>query len=169
MKKFPWSTRRLPAGTLLAAILLLVGLAWAAGEIMSVQVRTGQLRARPSFLGAKVADVRYGAKVTVKDRRGPWVEVWDEAGHKGWLHESALSEKNLQMASGNVEAATGASGEEVALAGKGFNEQVENEYRKQNKDLDYAWVDRMETIVISAQQAEEFLNKGDIQPQEGGR
>jgi len=169
MKQIHRSDRRLAAGSLFALFLLLAGLTWAAGEIMSVQVRTSHLRSKPSFLGARQAEVVYGAKVTVQGRRGPWVEVTDAAGHQGWLHESALSEKNLQMASGSIEAGTGASGEEVALAGKGFNEKVEKEYRKQNGDLDYSWVDRMETIVVTAPEAEKFLRQGDVQPREGGR
>ncbi|PID37580.1 MAG: peptide-binding protein, partial [Proteobacteria bacterium] len=115
------------------------------------------------------ADVAYGAKVTVQKRQGPWVEVTDAAGHQGWLHESALSQKKLKLVSGSIEAGTGASGEEVALAGKGFNETVEKEYRKQNADLDYSWVDRMEKMVVTAPEMETFLRQGGIQSREGGR
>lgn len=156
-------------GGLLAALLVLAGLVWAAGEMMSVQVRTGQLRSRPSFLGSRIAEVDYGTRVTVLARRGSWVEVQDPDGRQGWLHESALSEKSLTMSSGDVEAASGASGDEIALAGKGFNEQVEKEYRKQNTKLDYTWVDRMETVVVTAEEAQKFLSEGGIEPAEGGR
>ncbi len=161
--------KHLPVGMLLAFVLLLAGLVWAADEILSVQVRATQLRAKPSFLGARQADVAYGAKVTVQKRQGPWVEVTDAAGHQGWLHESALSQKKLKLVSGSIEAGTGASGEEVALAGKGFNETVEKEYRKQNADLDYSWVDRMEKMVVTAPEVETFLRQGGIRSREGGR
>lgn len=154
---------------ILMVALLVAGLAWAAGQVMSVQVRTSQLRSRPSFLGSTVTEVGYGAQVTVKSHKGSWVEVSVPGGQSGWLHESALSEDELAMVSGELEANTGASGEEIALAGKGFNKQVEGEYRKQNGDLDFTWVDLMETMVISPEQAEEFLAAGEVEPNEGGR
>ena len=159
---------RLGAG-LWVALVLMAGIAWAAGQIMSVQVRTTKLRARPSFLGATISDISYGTQVNVASRQGPWVKVTGPQGKTGWLHESALSEKELAMVSGGTEAATGASGEEIALAGKGFNDQVEKEYRKQNEDLDFNRVDRMEKIVVTPEQAEAFLAAGQIIPAEGGR
>ena len=116
---------------------LLTGLTWAAGQVMSVQVRTTQMRSRPSFLGSAVAEMTYGTQVKMVTQQGPWVKVTSPQGKTGWLHESALSEKDLAMVAGGTEAATGASGEEIALAGKGFNAQVEKEYRKQNQDLDF--------------------------------
>ncbi len=159
--------RRLGAALWLA-LLLLAGLAWAAGQVMSVQVRTSKLRSRPSFLGSAVSDVAYGTKVTVESQQGPWVKVQVAGGGAGWLHESALSEKELAMVSGSTEANTGASGEEIALAGKGFSEGVENEYRNKNQDQDFTWVDRMEKIVISPEQAERFLADGQVTPPTGG-
>ena len=127
------------------------------------------MRSKASFLGSTVGEVGYGTQVTVISQRGPWVQVTAPDGASGWLHESALSEDELAMVSGSIDAETGASGEEIALAGKGFNEQVEGEYQKENEDLDYTWVDLMEKMVISPQQAEEFLNAGQVKPSEGGR
>ncbi len=159
--------RRFTLG-LWVGLLLLAGVAWAAGQAMSVQVRTTKLRARPSFLGSTISDVDYGTKVTVESRRGPWVQVALAGGRSGWIHESALSEKKLAMSSGQTTANTGASGEEIALAGKGFSDEVEQEYRNQHSEQDYTWVDFMETIVISPEQAEQFLAAGQVKPAEGG-
>ena len=162
------SRKRLGA-SLMMALFLVAGLAWAAGEVMSVQVRTTKLRSKPSFLGATVVEVGYGAQITVKSTRGPWVEVTAPGGETGWLHESALSEDELAMVSGTINANTGASSEEIALAGKGFNDQVESEYQKKHGDLDYTWVDLMEKMVITPEQAEEFLAAGQVEPNEGGQ
>jgi uncharacterized protein YgiM (DUF1202 family) len=151
------------------AVALVAGLAWAAGQVMSVQVRTSNLRVRPSFLGTTISKVTYGTQVTVDSRQGPWVKVTVSQGQTGWLHESALSEKELAMVSGETEAATGASGEEIALAGKGFSDQVEQEYRQQNQGLDYQTVDRIEKIVVTPEQAVAFLAAGQVKPAEGGR
>ena len=105
--------------------------AWAAKE-MSVQVRDGQLRNRASFLGAVTAQVAYGDRVTVNQTQAGWCEVAKADGAKGWIHESALTPKRVVMSSGTTDARSGASGEEVALAGKGFNSDVEREFKAKN-------------------------------------
>ena len=134
--------------------------AWAAKE-MSVQVRDGQLRNRASFLGTVTATVAYGDRVTVNQTQAGWCEV-SIAGKTGWIHESALTPKKVVLASGTADARAGASGEEVALAGKGFSKEVEAEYKKQNKNVDYTWVDWMGRQTVPGEQLVEFLKQGDL-------
>ena len=134
--------------------------AWAAKE-MSVQVRDGQLRNRASFLGTVVGTVAYGDRVTVNQTQAGWCEV-TSAGKTGWIHESALTPKKVVLASGTTDARAGASGEEVALAGKGFSKEVEAEYKKQNKNVDYTWVDWMGRQTVPSEQLVEFLKQGDL-------
>jgi len=153
----------------LATVLLLAVAAWAVGEMMSIQVRNGALRTRPSFLGKVTTELQYGTRVTIKATRGPWIQVSDSAGNVGWIHDSALTDKKLKLVSGDVAAATGASSDEIALAGKGFNSQVEDEYKKGQPGEGFKWVDHMESIVISPEQAEAFLAAGEVKPNlEGG-
>ena len=57
-----------------------------------------------------------------------------------------------------------ASSDEVALAGKGFSQEIETEYKKQNRSLDYAWVDRMLTFKVSDADALRFLQEGGLEP-----
>lgn len=134
--------------------------AWAAKE-MSVQVRDGQLRNRASFLGTVIGTVAYGDRVTVNQTQAGWCEV-TLAGKTGWIHESALTPKKVVLASGTTDARAGASGEEVALAGKGFSKEVEAEYKKQNKNVDYTWVDWMGRQTVPSEQLVEFLKQGDL-------
>jgi hypothetical protein len=54
---------------------------------------------------------------------------------------------------------TSASSSEVALAGKGFNQEVENAY-KTNGDLNYADVDRTETLTVNEAELYRFLDEG---------
>jgi hypothetical protein len=142
-------------------VALVAGSAWAAKE-MSVQVREGQLRNRASFLGAVTGTVAYGDRVTVKQTQAGWSEVATAAGAAGWIHESALTPKRIVMGSGTDDARIGASGEEIALAGKGFNKEVEAEYKRQNTKLDYAWVDRMLGFRVEPAQLVEFLKQGEL-------
>ena len=65
------------------------------------------------------------------------------------------------MRAGTTDAATGVSSDEVALAGKGFNEQVEAKLRKDGT-LDYTWVDRMSAFNAGADQIAKFRTQGHL-------
>ena len=135
--------------------------AWAAKE-MSVQVRDGQLRNRASFLGTVVGTVAYGDRVTVNQTQAGWCEV-SSAGKTGWIHESALTPKKVVLSGGTPDARVESVGsEEVALAGKGFSKEVESEYKKQNPQLDFTWVDWMGRQKVSGEQLVQFLKQGDL-------
>jgi len=126
---------------------------------MSVQVRNCKVRATPSQLGAVVASVEYGAVLQTGALEKGWYPVTTADGKTGWVHESALSKKPIAMRAGTSDAATGVSSDEVALAGKGFNEQVEAKVRREGK-LDYTWVDRMSAFNVSADQITQFRSAG---------
>jgi hypothetical protein len=54
---------------------------------------------------------------------------------------------------------SGVSASEVALAGKGFNEEVENAYKAGGK-LNYADVDKTEAIRVTDEDLEKFVTDG---------
>ena len=142
-----------------------------AQKSMTVQIQEGQLRATPSHFGKITAKIFYGDGVTVLEEKGDWkrVSVADGKG-QGWLHGSALTKKRTIQKAGRSQAGTSVSQDEIALAGKGFSEEVEKEYRKSNANLDYAWINRMETIRISPRQMENFIEDGRLVLRgEGGR
>ena len=136
--------------------------AWAAKE-MSVQVRDGQFRNRASFLGTVTATVAYGDRVTVNQTQAGWCEVATASGASGRVHEAAPTPKRVGLSSGAEDArAQSVGSEEVALAGKGFSKEVEAEYKKQNKDLDYTWVDWMGKQTVPPEQLVQFLKQGGL-------
>ncbi len=153
--------KRRPSRLGILAVLLAVGAGVALAGPMSVQVRNGKVRATPSQLGSVVASVDYGAKVEAGTPEKGWYPVKTADGKTGWLHESALSKKPIAMRAGTTDAATGASSDEVALAGKGFNEQVEAKLRKEGK-LDYTWVDRMSAFKVDPNEISRFLKEGHL-------
>ncbi len=142
-----------------------------AQETLSVQVRKGELRTTPSFLGKIVARVAYGDRVDVAEKRGAWRKVSPHGGKlQGWIHASALTSKRVALRAGQSSVRTGATRDELALAGKGFSEEVEASYRKENRKLDYTWINRMETFEVTPDQMRNFLVQGNISlPREGGR
>jgi len=148
-----------------------MGLAVAARSdsgMMSVQVKEGQLRSAPSFLGSIVGPVSYGDRVETVQKQGDWVEVKSPKNLRGWIHQSALTGKQVVLNPG-AQAPSAASSQEIALAGKGFNSDVEAQYRKNNAGIDYTTVNRMETFRVSREQMVSFLDEGKIKPSEGGR
>jgi uncharacterized protein YgiM (DUF1202 family) len=143
------------------AVLLVVCAGAALAGPMSIQVRNGKVRATPSQLGSVVASVEYGDKVQAGTLEKGWYPVTTADGKTGWLHESALSKKPIVMRSGTTDAAAGVSSDEVALAGKGFNEQVEKKLRSEGT-LDYAWVDRMSAFNVGADEIAKFRTQGHL-------
>jgi hypothetical protein len=135
--------------------------------MMSVQVKAAQVRGKPSFLGPVVATLAYGDQVEAIQQSGDWAQVRTASRQEGWLHQSALSSKRILLNAGGADAKGAASSQEVALAGKGFNSDVERQFRGKNPNLDFAWVDRMERITVSAQQSVAFLQAGEVRPTGG--
>jgi len=141
----------------------------AQNQRMSVQVQDGKLRADPSFLGKTIGTVAYGDAVTVIRQQDPWLYVSTRSGQlTGLIHNSAVTEKEIVLRAGDANVQKTASQREIALAGKGFNPQVENEYRRRNPNLDFEWVDRMERIIVSDAEIRQFIKDGKLSP-EGGK
>jgi hypothetical protein len=137
-------------------------------KTMTVQVKEGQLRGTPSFLGTIVAKLSYGDKVEIIQDQENWKKVAVRGGAQGWIHTSSLTTKTIALKAGAGNVQTSATGGEIALAGKGFSEEVEKQYKKLNSKLDYAWVDRMERFQVTPEQMQAFLKQGSIVPAEGG-
>ncbi|MBE0616595.1 MAG: SH3 domain-containing protein [Proteobacteria bacterium] len=153
---------------LLATFLAGASLA-ALPRLLSVQVRQGQAHATPSFLGPLLATLAYGDQVEAREEQGAWTRVGLPGGGEGWMHTSALTEKKLTLTAGQANRDQSASGQELALAGKGFNAQVEGEFKARNGQLDFAWVDRMETFSVAPEQMARFLREGEVTPEGGAR
>ncbi len=136
-------------------------------EKKSVQVRESHLRNSPSFLGKIVATVHYGDRLTVLEDKSPWVKT-SINGKQGWLHDSALTTQTIVLNPNAKTVASAADSDEIALAGKGFNKQVEDKFRQTHTHANFAMVDKMETSMnISQKEIEAFLKQGNLHPQGG--
>ena len=151
-------------------LILLAATALAAGPVeMSVQVKSGQVLETPSFLGKVVARLNYGDRIQVLEQQGDWSKVTAPDGQTGWIHSSALTKKKIAMKAGSQNAQTAASGDDLALAGKGFNSDVEADFKAKNRNVDFTWVDKMDKIKVPPEAKQQFLKDGGIQPAEGGK
>lgn len=132
-------------------------------KLMSVQVKSGQVRSTPSFMGKIIDRVAYGVRVSVSREAGGWAKVAVPGrGTAGWMHTSALTEKKIVMKPSAADVRQSASGNEIALAGKGFNREVEREYQARNSGLDYSRVNVMEQIVVTQAEIQKFVEAGGL-------
>jgi len=154
-------------GTVLGLLFLALtaGVTFAQSE-MSVTVRETQVRERPSFLAKVVATVKYGDRLTVLNQQSGWVQV-RSGGQQGWINASALTEKKIVFQAGSSNVSTSASSSEVALAGRGFNKEVEDKYASE-QNLDYSGVDRMERYGKDTATLIAFMEAAKLHFDEGG-
>ncbi|MFO7534373.1 MAG: SH3 domain-containing protein [Kiritimatiellia bacterium] len=138
--------------------------------LMSVQLKSADLRDKPSPFGSVAGSLAYGDRVLVLEQSGSWCHVKKaiDGDAAGWMHISALTPKHILLKAG-TDASTKASSDEVAIAGKGFNPQVESQYRAANSKLDFAAIDRMEKIKIPLRDIQAFIEKGSLEPKGGAK
>ena len=151
----------------LVAALLVAAVAVAATETVTVIVQKTSIRRDRQFYAPTVAEAALGEAFTVLAREKGWVKVGTGSG-EGWLHESAVTAKKV-AASSQGPAGGKVADEDIALAGKGFNPQVESEYRKRNPQADFAAVDRMERLGAADKALVSFIADGNLQPRGAGK
>lgn len=141
--------------------LLLVALALAAGRAMTVVVEEAKVRKTKAFFAPVVSTLKEGDSVKVGALEGGWYKV-----SGGWLHQSALAGGKAKAGGSKWEGSDEAQAEEVTLAGKGFNEDVEKRYKGERSDVDFEAVDRMEARKVSEKELLKFMKEGQTLPQE---
>jgi len=139
--------------------LFVIGIAAAqasVGGTMYVSTKTVALKASTGFFAKTNFTLKYGDRVTIIQISGKNAEVRNAASssQRGWTAIANLSAR--QIVSGNANAI---SANEVALAGKGFNQEVENTYKAKG-NLNYADVDKVETLSVKEEDLQKFMVEG---------
>ena len=146
--------------------LVLAGAALAAAGVLTVTVEEAKVRKQKLFYAPVTATVRLGDRLQAEEPEEGWYRV-SVGGKAGWLHQSAVNAKAAGARTGKWEGGTEAAADEVTLAGKGFNEDVERAYRGKHVDLDYGAVDAMEKRRVSEGVMLKFMKNGGTLPGEG--
>jgi hypothetical protein len=164
-------TRKKAAGVLaalgLALLLLGPGTGW--GETLEVVQPNQYLYPDPDFAGAPMGAVPEGSRVQVIRQAGDWYKV-DYQGMQGWLNRQAFPAPKPQGSGLNLPGLLfGApvkqtSSDEAALAGKGFTPEIESGYRQKHPELNFAQVDRVETLRVSPPKLDAFIKEGGLNP-----
>ena len=132
----------------LAAVALLA-VALEAGDRLFVQVRATELRAAPGFLSSIEERLGFGDEVDFLVERSGWMQVTvSETGVTGWVHATSVRENRATAMQLQGEQTTRTvTSREVALAGRGFSENLENEYGNR-REVDFSRVDELEAQVF---------------------
>jgi len=148
--------------SLFVVLLMLIIVSFAAAQVgpgrtMYVSVKTLNLK---SSAGKVVSTLKYGDEVTVSQVNGKLLEVKSAADSSltGWADLANFTTKKI--ITGNTSAMTA---KEFALAGKGFNQDVENSYSTQG-EVNYDDVDKIESITTDETVLMRFIEDGRLSP-----
>ncbi|MBI2485447.1 MAG: hypothetical protein HYW01_00505 [Deltaproteobacteria bacterium] len=130
-------------------------------ETVTVITKQNAIRTSCKFFSPVKATVHYNDVLEVVSKEGDWFQVTFK-GVQGCIHKSAIQKKSLSLSKLTGSQGKGTSGEEVALAGKGFNPQVEAAYKNKNPELNFGAVDRVESYKIPDSELMQFIQKGKL-------
>ena len=127
------------------------------GSAAWVSAKKAEIKSSTGFFASTKGSLELGAEVMVLEvnAKGNWANVRSAANASlsGWMALSNLSARRI------VSSGTSASATEVALAAKGFNQEVEDAYKNKG-ELNYADVDKTEAITVSQDDLYKFVTEG---------
>lgn len=129
-------------------------------DTLIVRIKSTFVRKEPKFYADSLAQLKAGDSVETISVQNGWMKIRTADGVIGWIHSGAVEEKKFRLSALDKSLKTQASASEVALAGKGFNKNIEENYRKKNPAISFAYVDKMLEIKIPPRTIEEFLRAG---------
>lgn len=141
---------------LIATIVLALSAAAAYASTITVLVQETSLRKRAQSYAPSVGTARLGQKF-----ESAGLESGFHKTSSGYIHASAVTERKVKLGSADSVGGS-ASSEEVTLAGKGFNAQVEKSYGDKNGSANFAAVNAMERRSVAEGALFEFLRAGGL-------
>jgi hypothetical protein len=151
-------------------ILFLVPALCFAGETVKVKVQKTSLFEKPNFFSRTVATLQFGDELDMEEAVKDWAKV-KFGQQKGYIHQSALTSTKIDMKSMlfSSSSSSGATQDEVALAGKGFTPEVERNYGKAHPEMNYALVDEIERAPVDPSSLRSFIQRGGLKVSEAER
>lgn len=131
-------------------------------QTMRVITKENAIRDACRFFAPVKVPVKYGDALEVLSTEGDWYRVRFR-GLVGCIHRGALEGKavstSLEGLSGQRRTATE---QEVALAGKGFNPEVERAFKARHPEMNFALVDTIERYRVDEKRVAEFMRLGGL-------
>ncbi|HXZ34977.1 MAG TPA: SH3 domain-containing protein [Thermodesulfobacteriota bacterium] len=140
----------------------------AAAATVKVITQEAMIRTDKRFFAPALVRAPFGAALEELGREGDWFRV-NYQGKEGWIHKSAVQEQKFQLSSLAGGQADEASRDEVALAGKGFNPEVEKAFRDKNPKMRYDLVNQVQAYRVEEQKLQAFIRAGNLREPGGAQ
>lgn len=129
------------------------------GQTVYVSAKSVQLKSSDGTFSSNAGLAVYGDMGKVISVSGKKVKIQLSTGSRatGWIASGSLTNKKI-----NKDSKTTASSSELALAGKGFTEEVENVYKASNPNLNFKMIDAIENILVNDSEVEKFMTEGHL-------
>lgn len=130
--------------------------------MLTVTRKATKLRAQKRSFAPAIADLAEGDKLTFERKDGAWLAV-KFGPQAGFVHQTDVSTNPDVRLSGQGVRET-YSTSETAAAKKGFNPQVEKQYRTNNPSLEQAFklLDQLEARGVAEADLRTFLSEGKL-------
>ncbi len=150
---------------LLITLALLLSLGHVDGALaknITVKVKEARICKEKTYRLPFVAKVKRGDILEELSMEDDWHKVKTPTGQVGWIKASSILPEEVKLTTKET-GLEGVAEAEITLAGKGFNEQVEEEYRDEYPELDFESVDLIEKIKVEDSDLEKFILEGKLQ------
>ena len=148
---------------LLAAAAALLSASAALAATITVLVHDTALRKRAQSYAPAIGTAHLGDKYETSGLESGFYKT-----DSGYIHASAVTARKVSL--GSEDAVGGsATADEVTLAGKGFNAQVEKSYGAKNGAANFSGVNAMERRSVSESALFDFLRSGGLMPEGGSK
>ncbi len=144
---------------LIVLISLISTISWA--ETVTVITKENAIREFPRFFAPVKAIVKYTDALDVITKEGDWFKVKFK-NKIGYIHRTAVEKRTVKASVISLQKKSGTTEDEITLAGKGFNPQVEKAYRNKYPEMKYDLVDKVEKYDISEKDLISFIKAGGL-------
>lgn len=139
--------------------VLLFFTATALADTVTVITKQSAIRENCRFFAPVKAQVKYNDAMEALSMEGDWYRVKFGA-IAGCIHKSSVESRASSVPILFGRQSSGVSESETALAGKGFNPQVEASFKRKHPEMKYHLVDNIESYPVTEREVARFITAG---------
>lgn len=116
------------------------------GQEAKIEIQSAPVREKALPYSPVLGELKEGDTVRVLSASGAWIKIKTKEGLEGWIHNSSVARyQKAKFTIGAAPSETEPENAEAYAAAKGFNEEVEKEYKKEkNLEATFQQVDWIE-------------------------
>jgi hypothetical protein len=147
--------------TVILIVLFIFIAAAAFADTVTVITKDNAIREYAKFFAPVKANVKYNDRLETIVAEGDWYKV-RYGSLVGYIHKSAVDKRTIAQPASYQRRGSSVSESEAALAGKGFNPQVEASYKKQHPEMKFSLVDSIERYPVPEREISAFITAGGL-------